>query len=154
MRKLAWLTAIVTLSATWAPMAHLLELPNKFAMPGPLWLQVQQRLYNGWGPLIGAPTEIGGLVLCIAMAIAARQTAGLVKLYSVAAAMFAGMLLCFFLLDDQVNKALAGAQTLPANWTQDRLNWETGHAIAALFSFCGLVFTTQALLRVERDSTD
>jgi hypothetical protein len=27
--------------------AHVLELPNKLALSGPLWLEVQQNLYRG-----------------------------------------------------------------------------------------------------------
>ncbi len=34
-------------AAVLAPMAHLLELPNKLALDGPLWLAVQQHLYRG-----------------------------------------------------------------------------------------------------------
>lgn len=40
----------VTLSALTA---HVLELPNKLSLDGPLWLAVQQHLYRGWGPYIG-----------------------------------------------------------------------------------------------------
>jgi hypothetical protein len=40
-----------------ATIAHILELPNKFMLDGPLSLAVQQSLYRGWGPFIG-PFEI------------------------------------------------------------------------------------------------
>jgi hypothetical protein len=44
--------------AVTAPIAHVLELPNKLALDGPLWLAVQQLLYRGWGLVFG-PVEIG-----------------------------------------------------------------------------------------------
>jgi len=51
-------------SAMHAPVAHLFEMPNKLRLDGPLWLAVQQNLYCGWGPFIGA-TELGALVLSV-----------------------------------------------------------------------------------------
>jgi hypothetical protein len=47
-------------------MAHVLELPNKLALDGGLWLAVQQHLYRGWGPFLGGPAEIGALVTAAA----------------------------------------------------------------------------------------
>jgi hypothetical protein len=98
---------LCSLGALAAPLAHVLELPNKFALDGPLWLAVQQRLYIGWGPLIGAPTEIGGLLLSVGAFVTHggdRRTAGL---YAVAIAAYLAMLACFFLLNEPVNKAVA-----------------------------------------------
>lgn len=56
---------VVAVAAILAPAAHLLEMPNKLAMDGSLWIAVQQQLYRGWGPFIGAPTEIAGLALSL-----------------------------------------------------------------------------------------
>jgi len=48
-----------TTVALAALLAHVLELPNKLALPGPLWLAVQQNLFavgerssarSRWGP--------------------------------------------------------------------------------------------------------
>jgi len=47
--------------ATIAPLAHVLELPSKLMLDGPLWLAIQQHLYRGWGTLFG-PVEIAALV--------------------------------------------------------------------------------------------
>ena len=48
--------------ATIAPLAHVLELPSKLMLDGPLWLAIQQHLYRGWGTVFG-PVEIAALVL-------------------------------------------------------------------------------------------
>ena len=65
MRLVRLLAFIVAILALLAPAAHVLELPNKLRLDGPLWLAVQQSLYAGWGPFICAPTEIGGSGLAV-----------------------------------------------------------------------------------------
>ncbi len=98
-------------------MAHVLELPNKLALEGPLWLAVQQHLYAGWGPAVGAPTELGALGTTLALVAVDRQ-AGARRLRLLAATAYAGMLAAFFALNDPVNTALSDwtAGSLPANW--------------------------------------
>ena len=49
----SWLHVInlaVAILAVLAPLAHVLELPNKLSLDANLWLVVQQHLYGGWGP--------------------------------------------------------------------------------------------------------
>lgn len=60
---------ILAALAVLAPMAHVLELPNKLALDGALWLAVQQHLYRGWGPFFGAPVEIGAFGTALALLI-------------------------------------------------------------------------------------
>jgi len=155
MRILAWLAVAIAFSATWAPLAHLLELPNKFRLEGALWLAIQQHLYNVWGPAIGAPTEIAGLVLSIVLAVKTRGTLTLCRNYLFAAVSYIGMILSFFLLNDPVNRALNGwtPATLPPDWTQYRVRWEMGYAFAALFSLCALVAVLLSLAKIEQRST-
>lgn len=61
--------------AMLAPIAHVLELPNKFALDGRLWLSVQQTLYRGWGPFLGGPAEIGALATSLILACLRRRAA-------------------------------------------------------------------------------
>jgi hypothetical protein len=49
---------ILAAAAVLAPMAHVLELPNKLTLVGPLWVAIQQHLYRGWGPVIGGPIRL------------------------------------------------------------------------------------------------
>jgi hypothetical protein len=44
---------MLAILAALPPLAHVLELPNKLALDGELWLAVQQHLYRGWGPFLG-----------------------------------------------------------------------------------------------------
>jgi len=53
MQLLHQLNLLLAALATLAPLAHVLELPNKLRLDGPLWLAVQQQLYRGWGPFLG-----------------------------------------------------------------------------------------------------
>jgi len=153
-RRLRWLGLIVAACACLAPLAHVMELPNKLRLDGPLWLAVQQHLYNDWGPVIGAPTEIAGLIISMALAAIHRKNRPTMLLYSITAIAYGAMILSFFLLNAPVNEALNGwtPQTLPADWDRYRLQWEIGHAIAALFGVIALVAMSMAVSRCARTS--
>ena len=144
--RLRWLALLVAFLACLAPIAHVLEMPNKLRLDGPLWLAIQQHLYAGWGPIIGAPTELGGLIISLVLCAIGRGRERL--LFGLAVAAYVGMLLCFFLLNAPVNAAmdLWTPATLPADWTGYRWRWETGHALAALFALSGLAATGSAVL--------
>lgn len=130
------------------PIAHVLELPNKLALDGPLWLAVQQHLYRGWGPFLGGPAEIGALATSLAFALARRKNTKALRPALLACFCYAGMLGAFFLLNAPVNEAVSAwtETALPAGWPGYRLRWEAGHAIAAVLSV--IAFT--ALLRARR----
>jgi hypothetical protein len=127
--------------AVLAPMAHVLELPNKLALDGPLWLAVQQHLYRGWGPILGGPGEVGNLVTTAWLAFLHRRSRPLLHPTLLACVCYAGMLTAFFALNAPVNHAVAiwTPNTLPADWQAYRARWEAGHAIAAARGgrFCG-----------------
>lgn len=151
MGVLRWLMLAVAVGAVLAPGAHLLELPNKLALNGPLWLAVQQNLYRGWGLFVGAPTEIGGLVLALVLA-AAPTPGGSRRWWLVAATCYAGMIGVFFIFNAPANAALVGwtVETLPAEWAAYRLQWETGHALAALLGFTALFAVFRGCLAARR----
>jgi hypothetical protein len=48
-RALRWISLLATAVPLGATVAHVMELPNKLSLDGPLWLAVQQNLYRGWG---------------------------------------------------------------------------------------------------------
>jgi hypothetical protein len=139
MRTLRCANLILAILATVAPIAHVLELPNKLALDGPLWLAVQQHLYRGWGPLLGGPAEIGALATTLVLVVLGkdRRTRWL---FALAAAAYALMLISFFALNNPVNMAVNTwtPATLPSDWPSYRLRWEAGHALAALMSAVGL----------------
>ncbi len=138
--------------ATLAPIAHVLELPSKLALDGSLWLAVQQSLYRGWGPLLGGPIEIAALASTAALLILRRSVRRTAQLTGLALAAYAGMIATFFLFNSPVNTAVNAwtPSSLPADWPRYRMQWEAGHALAALLSVIALI----ALFRAWRTEHD
>jgi hypothetical protein len=141
MRFLRYLSLLIAALAVLAPAAHALEMPNTFALDAALWLAVQQHLYRGWGPLVGAPTEIMGLLINTALACARSARREHRRASALAACAYAGMLGVFWIFNAPVNAAVATwtPATLPLDWPSYRLRWETGHASAAVLSVVALV---------------
>jgi uncharacterized membrane protein len=102
--------------------------------------------------VIGAPTEIGGLVISVALAVIHRKSRSAMLLYSIAAIAYGAMILTFFVLNAPVNEALNGwtPQTLPTDWHRYRIQWEIGHAIAALLGVIALLAMVAAFSRSKR----
>lgn len=138
----------ITAFAVTGPMAHVLELPNKFTLDGPLWLAVQQQVYRGWGLVFG-PVEILGLLTSLALVILRRHTPATFRPSLLAALAYGAMLASFFIFNAPVNSAFAGwtPATLPADWPDYRLRWELGHALSALFSIIAVLALWRAWWR-------
>ena len=134
-------------------MVHVLELPNKLALDGALWLAVQQHLYRGWGPFLGGPAEIGALATTLLVTVMRRRCrrAWLPSLF--AAAIYAAMIVVFFVFNAPVNRAVDSwtEATLPADWPAYRLQWEAGHALAGLLGWLGLAALVRARM-IERSA--
>ncbi len=146
-----WLRLIVLIIAFLtmiAPLAHVLEMPAKFMLDGPVWLTIQQNLYRGWGIVFG-PIEGLALICSIILFTMTKGDRLDRSGYLIAAVCYAAMIGYFFLFNDFVNNALNSwtAATMPANWTEYRLKWETGHGLAALFSLVAFVALLHAHIR-------
>ena len=63
---------IIAFIATTAPIAHALEMISKLTLDGPLWLEVQQHLYRGWGEVFG-PVEIIAFLSTLALLLLTWQ---------------------------------------------------------------------------------
>jgi hypothetical protein len=142
-RALRWISLIATAVPLAALAAHVLELPNKLRLDGPLWLAVQQNLYRGWGPLV-APFEIAAIVAAWLLVYLTRRRPPILAWVLAAAVCLSALLAEFFLVVEPVNVAVAGwtAETLPADWPDYRRQWEIGHAVGfvlALAAFCALL---------------
>ncbi|HVY15235.1 MAG TPA: hypothetical protein VHB27_08410 [Rhodopila sp.] len=123
----------IAIAALLAPAAHVLEMANKLRMEGALWLQVQQQLYRGWGPFIGAPTEIAGVAVNAFLCLNRSHDMAARRMWGVAACLYVAMIAVFFVFNSPVNAALStwASATLPRNWGEFRWQWETGAAISA-----------------------
>lgn len=156
MTYLRWANLILAILAALAPLAHVLELPNKLALNGELWLAVQQHLYRGWGPFLAGPAEIGALATTLALLVVRRANGGTLLLTVLAAMTYVVMLVVFFVFNAPVNEVLNGwtSATLPSDWATYRLRWEAGHALAALMSVVGLVVLIWARIIEAASQTD
>jgi hypothetical protein len=115
-----------------------------------MWLAVQQRLYRGWGPIFG-PVEIAALATTAWLYFISPTQR---RAYLIADVCFVLMLVCFFVFNDPVNKAVIGwtVSTLPADWADYRARWETGHALAATLSVIAFFVLVTARVRAPSDS--
>lgn len=152
MTALRSINLIAAVLVALAPLAHVLEMPNKLALDGPLWLAVQQHLYRGWGPFLGGPVEIGALLTALALLVARRRDRPAWRPTLVAALAYVGMIAAFFVFNNPVNAAINGwtPADLPPDWSAYRLRWETGHALAAALSVVALAALVRAWL-IEHD---
>src|SRR5258708_25964290 len=147
---LCWTMVLLASVAVTAPMAHVLELPNKLGLDGPSWLMIQQRLYRGWGSVFG-PVDIAAIAVGLAIAWIVRHDRLALRSIVVAVGIYAAMVAVFFIFNAPVNAAFSGwtAATMPDDWTRYRTQWETGHALTALLSLAALVFVIRACTRVR-----
>ena len=144
-----WLVVVLLVLAVagiTAPMAHVLELQNKMRLDGTQWLLVQKTLYLGWGPIFGA-IDIATVVIAAATALIAQGAALRASLITVVC-IYALMIVDFFVFNAPANAAFNSwtAQTLPSSWPGTRVQWETGHAIAAALSVAALAVVMRSAL--------
>ncbi len=154
MTALARINLLLAALALAPTTAHVMELPNKLSLDGPLWLGVQQHLYRGWGPFFGAPVEIAALITSLVLAALRRRDRETRTSTFLAVLAYIGMLASFFAFDGPVNAALSGwtPATIPADWRSCRVRWESGHALACLFALVALIALVRAW-PIDRDRT-
>jgi hypothetical protein len=124
-----------------------MEIPGKLRLEGATWLAVQHNLYVGFGT-VGAAIEVAAIVLAwILVVMVRRRRPALWWTLGAAVCVTAG-LVEWFLLVAPMNAALSAwtPETLPADWTRYRDQWEIGHAIHALLFALGFSALAIALL--------
>jgi hypothetical protein len=140
-----WISVASTCVPLAAAAAHVLELPNKLTLDGPLWLVVQQQLYRNWGTIIG-PFEVIAVLSTWGLVFVMRDRPPIRALATIAALCLTAMIAVFFALNAPVNAAVAqwSADALPADWHTYRLRWEIGHAVAFLLGLTALLALVRA----------
>lgn len=141
-----WISLLGTAVTLGALMAHVLELPNKFELDGPLWLAVQQNLYRGWGAFVG-PFEVTAIVSTWLLLYLVRENRTVFSLTLLASFLLSAALVVFFVLNAPVNATFAGwtPVTVPPDWPSYRLRWEAGHAASFVFVLIAFVALLRAL---------
>jgi hypothetical protein len=145
-RIVHWISLLSTGVTLTALGAHVLELPNKLALKGPLWLEVQQNLYRGWGPIIG-PFEVTAIIASWILLHLTGKGRPIFGLTMIASCFLTGALAVFFILNAPVNAAFASwtPATLPSDWSGYRLRWELGHATSYVLVLIAFVALLRAL---------
>jgi hypothetical protein len=129
LQAFAILLTSVAMAAGWA---HLLELPNKMALPREEYLIVQQ-IYQGWAFL--GIAVVGALIATTALA-ALQYRQGAAFQFALVAAICIGLSLgVFFAVTFPVNQATQNWTVLPESWAGLRRRWEYSHATGALLYF-------------------
>jgi hypothetical protein len=126
---------------------HAMEIPGKLRLSGAEWLVVQHNLYIAFGTAGAAIEVLAILVTWLVVFLVRRRRPAVWWTLGAALAVTAGLTV-WFLLVAPMNAALAGwtAETLPADWTAYRNQWELGHALHALLFALGFGALVAALL--------
>lgn len=136
MRRTALLVALMTTALALSPaLAHLLELPNKIALPRNAYFTVQQ-IYAGWS-LLGMVLFVQ--LVSIAAVIASAGNDGRLRTCAIVALLcLVGAQALFWVFTYPANAATANWKVQPDNWEALRLRWEYSHAGGAVLQLVAM----------------
>jgi len=137
-----WRFITIILAALTMGMAfcHTLELPAKMSYSSTVWTTLQQSLYWGFG-------HIGGFIEAATVFLAAPVLTFLVRKrrpafnWTLAGAIFLALAFMVFLIfTEPMNREIFQwtQQSVPADWTRVRNQWEYSHATRFVLQLMGL----------------
>lgn len=135
-----FITIVLVALTTGLAFAHLLEMPAKMLYDAELYITIQRTLYAAWDlPQAGGLLEPAAIVATVILCAAVRRRKRAFWLSAGAAvALLLAFPVAYFIFVEPVNEILRATSAIPANWTQLRVRWETGHAIRFLLQLIGL----------------
>jgi hypothetical protein len=143
----AWqfITLVLTALVVGMSFSHVLEMPGKFRVAGSLWLTFQHTLYRAFAT-VGGPIEIGAIVSMGVLAYAVRAHRGSLLFTSVAGFFTASAFVIWVVFVDPVNNQTGvwTPETMPADWSRWRTQWEYSHAARFalhLLALCALLIS-------------
>jgi len=153
LRFLLFLNLLLIMLVFGLAFAHVMELPGKLRLTGPVWLIVQQTLYNGFGPFASVVEPLA-IVLAWILTVLLRHERPAGRLVLLAALCSSAGLIEWFVVVSPMNSLLSSwtSAILPPDWTTARDRWElghVGHAILLGIAFCTLAW---AMLNLPRPS--
>ena len=136
MRRVALFFALMTTTVALGPaLAHLLEMPNKLALPRNAYFVVQQ-IYAGWS-LLGVVLFLQ--LVSIATVIASAGSDRRLRICAVVALLcLVGAQALFWTFTYPANAATANWKVQPDNWEMLRLHWEYSHAGGAVLQLLAM----------------
>jgi hypothetical protein len=114
-------------------LAHLLEMPAKLGFDGQMWLFLLQKLYPPAFGTIGAVFEVGAVITVLVLLFLVRQRVPAFRWTLLGALCLIAAHAAFWFWVAPVNSAMLPltSETLPADWTSLRNQWEYVHSTRA-----------------------
>ena len=152
MRKVALFFALMTTTVALGPaLAHLLEMPNKLALPRNAYFVVQQ-IYAGWS-LLGGVLFVQ--LVSIATVIASAGSDRSLRICAVVALLcLVGAQALFWIFTYPANAATANWKVQPDNWETLRQHWEYSHAGGAVLQLVAMASLIVGAIRPFRNGID
>jgi len=136
-----WRFITIMLAALTMGMAlcHLLEMPAKMNYGGALWLTLLQTLYGVFGPT-SAFVETGAVTTAVVLAFFVRRRHTVFNWTLLGALCLIAANVAWWIWVFPVNSAMSALtpETLPADWTRLRDQWEYTHAARAVLQIIAL----------------
>jgi Domain of unknown function (DUF1772) len=136
-----WRFITITLAALSMGMAfcHTLELPAKMNYPASLYLTIQHSLYREFGSFPGIFSEVGAIVCAIALTFLVRKRRPAFNWTIIGVNFLALALVVWFSFVAPMNAEFARwtVDSIPADWTRVRNQWEYSHATRFVLQLVG-----------------
>ena len=128
--------------------AHVLEWGPKASYPGPLYVRLQESLYNWYGN-VGGVIYVLAVVCTVALAVLTWRDHASRGLAVAAAAVELAALVVFLAVVLPVNSRFPvhGSGAVPTGWTALRDRWEAGHASGFVLFTVGFILLVVIALR-------
>jgi hypothetical protein len=138
-RNLRLITIMLAALTMGMALCHLLEMPAKMRYEGALWLTLLQTLYGVFGPA-SAIIESGAVTAAAILAFFVRRRHAVFNWTLLGALCLIAANLAWWIWVSPVNAALSAMtpETLPADWTRLRDQWEYTHAARAVLQIIAL----------------
>lgn len=158
LRIVRFVTLILTALTMGSAYCHALELPAKMGYNGSLYTTINQSLYWGFGH-IGGPIE--GVTVFIAapvLTFLVRKRRPTFKWTLAGTVCLVLAFIVFLIFTEPMNREIFQwtAESLPADWTRVRNQWEYSHVarfILYLLGFCALLVSLLIETPAEHSGT-
>lgn len=142
-----FISLLLTALATGVAFCHVLEISGKVTLSAPVYLNVQQVLYQDFGEVM-AFVEPLALLTTLAVLFLVRQRRLVFFLTLAGVIGLAAELMVWAAFINPINMQVNSwtAESLPANWMEFRDRWEYFHATRAVLLGVGLSVLIFAVL--------
>jgi hypothetical protein len=154
-RTWRFMTIILTALTMGMAFCHLLQMPPRMRLDGALWL-ASNALYQLFGT-VGAVIDIGAWILAVVLTILVRQRRPAFQwtLFGTVCLIVAHVAWWGFIAPVNAELAIWTPESIPADWTRLRAQWEYTHAARAVLQILGLsAFVLSVLAETPTDHAD